>query len=228
MTSSKVRSPAYQLDPEIELTVVKSQDVTITRTAPSHRASMSTSTPAAYPRQMHPRTHSHSLSVGSINPAHRVSRRKSMTATNKDTVMTAMAGNGMEAGSFAARRASKGASSKAAPAFPASLPSGSGFAQGGYEPKSSSAIVDGPSLATLPENEKGHSKARTRRASEGSRLSKGEGKRTSGAELRCEKCGKGYKHSSCLTKHLSVSLIWPTHILSHFPEDFCGQRHNER
>ncbi|KAL8998514.1 MAG: hypothetical protein Q9169_002457 [Polycauliona sp. 2 TL-2023] len=45
------------------------------------------------------------------------------------------------------------------------------------------------------------SKARTRRASEGSYLSKGEGKRASG-ELRCEKCGKGYKHSSCLTKHL--------------------------
>ncbi|KAI4273096.1 MAG: hypothetical protein LQ337_004859 [Flavoplaca oasis] len=47
----------------------------------------------------------------------------------------------------------------------------------------------------------GDSKARTRRASEGAYLSKGEGKRASG-ELRCEKCGKGYKHSSCLTKHL--------------------------
>lgn len=127
-----------------------------------------------------------------------------MSATNKDAVLAAMGGNPTEGGSFAARRASKSsAGSKAAPAFPASLPNGSGF---GYEPKSSSAIVDGPSLATLPESEKGHSKARTRRASEGSRLSKGEGKRTSGTELRCEKCGKGYKHSSCLTKHLSVSL----------------------
>ncbi|CAD6591385.1 MAG: hypothetical protein ASARMPREDX12_005145 [Alectoria sarmentosa] len=45
------------------------------------------------------------------------------------------------------------------------------------------------------------SKARARRASEGSYLTKGEGKR-SGGEVRCEKCGKGYKHSSCLTKHL--------------------------
>lgn len=130
-----------------------------------------------------------------------------MTAANKDAVLASMGGSSMEAGSFAARRASKsGAGSKAAPAFPASLPSGSGFTHGGYELKSSSAIVDGPSLTTLPENEKGNSKARVRRASEGSRLSKGEGKRTSGAELRCEKCGKGYKHSSCLTKHLSVSL----------------------
>ncbi len=53
------------------------------------------------------------------------------------------------------------------------------------------------------ENVSTGSKARARRASEGSYLTKGEGKRSSG-ELRCEKCGKGYKHSSCLTKHLSV------------------------
>lgn len=49
-------------------------------------------------------------------------------------------------------------------------------------------------------------KARARRASEGAHLSKGEGKRGSG-ELRCEQCGKGYKHSSCLTKHLSVPCV---------------------
>lgn len=128
------------------------------------------------------------------------------TATNKDAVMTAVGGSPMESGNFSARRASKsGVGSRTAPAFPASLPSGSGFAQGGFEPKGGSAIVDGPPLATLPENEKGNSKARIRRASEGSRLSKGEGKRASGTELKCEKCGKGYKHSSCLTKHLSVS-----------------------
>lgn len=49
----------------------------------------------------------------------------------------------------------------------------------------------------------GGPKARARRASEGAHLSRREGKRASG-EVRCEKCGKGYKHSSCLTKHLSV------------------------
>ena len=52
----------------------------------------------------------------------------------------------------------------------------------------------------------GSLKARSRRASEGAHLSKGDGKRASG-ELRCEKCGKGYKHSSCLTKHLSVPCV---------------------
>ncbi|KAL8667250.1 MAG: hypothetical protein Q9202_000823 [Teloschistes flavicans] len=54
--------------------------------------------------------------------------------------------------------------------------------------------------------DRGASKARARRASEGAHLSKSEGKRASG-ELRCEKCGKGYKHSSCLTKHLSHQQV---------------------
>lgn len=54
-----------------------------------------------------------------------------------------------------------------------------------------------------PETAGSASKGKTRRASEGAYLTKGESKRSSG-ELRCGKCGKGYKHSSCLTKHLSV------------------------
>lgn len=45
--------------------------------------------------------------------------------------------------------------------------------------------------------------SKARRASEGAYLSKSERKRTSG-DIRCETCGKGYKHSSCLTKHLLV------------------------
>ncbi|ETN36324.1 uncharacterized protein HMPREF1541_08601 [Cyphellophora europaea CBS 101466] len=44
------------------------------------------------------------------------------------------------------------------------------------------------------------SKNRNRRASEGSHLIKGDKK--SGSDLRCDTCGKGYKHSSCLTKHM--------------------------
>lgn len=56
-------------------------------------------------------------------------------------------------------------------------------------------------------------KNRNRRASEGSHLIKGEGKK-SAADLRCDTCGKGYKHSSCLTKHLYVSLdLFPTPVL---------------
>ena len=68
------------------------------------------------------------------------------------------------------------------------------------------AVADG-----MPDGRAGDraSKARIRRASEGAYLSKSEGKRSSG-ELRCEKCGKGYKHSSCLTKHLSVPCVLPS------------------
>ncbi|KAI5847727.1 hypothetical protein DFP73DRAFT_474814, partial [Morchella snyderi] len=45
-----------------------------------------------------------------------------------------------------------------------------------------------------------------RRASEGAHLvlggAPGGSRARSGSELKCDKCGKGYKHSSCLTKHL--------------------------
>ena len=41
---------------------------------------------------------------------------------------------------------------------------------------------------------------RNRRASEGSHLIKGDSKKS--GDLRCDTCGKGYKHSSCLTKHM--------------------------
>lgn len=75
----------------------------------------------------------------------------------------------------------------------------------GGEPDSAmdeSAVVDGVAGMDSVGN---MAKARARRASEGSYLSRNEGKKSNG-ELRCEKCGKGYKHSSCLTKHLLVSL----------------------
>lgn len=106
------------------------------------------------------------------------------------------------------RRASKSSFSPRGPSFPNSLPNNSGFEQAFS--KNASAVADGPPLSTIAQEIKGQ-KARIRRASEGSRLSKGESKRQSGSELRCETCGKGYKHSSCLTKHLSVPHPLPPH-----------------
>lgn len=113
-----------------------------------------------------------------------------------------------------ARRPSKTASAfrgpalSNSPAMASSVPSNASvFSPGSYVPqhlKQEQAITDGPPLATMQENER-NSKSRARRASEGSRL-KADGKRASGSDLKCEKCGKGYKHSSCLTKHLSVAL----------------------
>jgi hypothetical protein len=67
------------------------------------------------------------------------------------------------------------------------------------------SIEDNAIDDALPADKGTGSKNRNRRASEGSYLVKGEGKRAS-SELRCDTCGKGYKHSSCLTKHLYVSL----------------------
>ena len=64
-----------------------------------------------------------------------------------------------------------------------------------------SAITEGYAPATVSTS----TKNRLRRASEGAHLSK-DSKRVVSGELRCEKCGKGYKHSSCLTKHLLVYL----------------------
>jgi hypothetical protein len=190
-----------------------------------HSGSMAGSLPKSRP-------HSSSLSVGTINPAHRVTRRKSMssTAANNVAAMAAAAkgtiGAPLDGSSSSSRRLSKPASQFRGPTLAlhlemaSSMPGhGSPFAPGSYNPAvHSEAITDGPALASMPEHEKGNSKSRNRRASEGSRLSKGEGKRASGSDLRCEKCGKGYKHSSCLTKHLSVPLSLPllsSHTLSH-------------
>jgi hypothetical protein len=54
--------------------------------------------------------------------------------------------------------------------------------------------------------------ARNRRSSDGVGALGGVGKMgrmRSGSELKCDKCGKGYKHSSCLTKHL---FVFPLHV----------------
>ncbi|KAF2502743.1 hypothetical protein BU16DRAFT_18039 [Lophium mytilinum] len=141
-------------------------------TSSQHRTSLS-STALSLPSKS--RIHSHSVSVGSINPAHRVGRRKSMSSTSKANLR--LQGPTLQHSDM-----------------PSSLPNnGSIFNE--------TAVSDGPMLASMPETEKVNNKARLRRASEGSHL-KANKRLVSGSDLKCEKCGKGYKHSSCLTKHL--------------------------
>jgi hypothetical protein len=70
----------------------------------------------------------------------------------------------------------------------------------GNGPADQDALEDNSNEDEAPSDRKLSTKARNRRASEGAFL-KGEGKRAA-SELRCDTCGKGYKHSSCLTKHL--------------------------
>ena len=114
-----------------------------------------------------------------------------------------------------------GASKAGIQSPPGSLPTnsnplnGANFASPSF--KEENALVEGSSLSSMPDGGKNNTKTQRRRASEGSRLVKGEGKRTASGELKCEKCGKGYKHSSCLTKHLLVVPIY------HYPlKELCN------
>lgn len=68
----------------------------------------------------------------------------------------------------------------------------------------SDSAVDDQEIASNEENESSD-KARLRRGSDGQPLAK-EGRRFNRPEIHCQHCGKGYKHSSCLTKHLFVPL----------------------
>ena len=69
---------------------------------------------------------------------------------------------------------------------------------GSADPKEEVAVEDNSGEDETAEKDK----SRDRRASEGSYLGKGDSKKS--GDLRCDTCGKGYKHSSCLTKHMYV------------------------
>jgi hypothetical protein len=164
-------------------------------------------------RTSNPRIHSHSLSVGSIN-THRVSRRKSTSASNASGAAVSAALQAVEhspdASTGPAGKKPGKAQTKAALA--ASLPTSSGFeAQfGGLSlPKSPTGIQEDREEDDYSAADgKPASKVRMRRASEGTpRLFQG-GRRPAGSELKCEVCGKAYKHSSCLHKHKLVHP-WP-------------------
>ncbi|TAQ86338.1 hypothetical protein B7494_g5335 [Chlorociboria aeruginascens] len=102
---------------------------------------------------------------------------------------------------------SKGASSRSGvqgglPSPPASLPSHrSRLTSSGKSDRGESAIDDEQNDDIEDDDHTGFSDSRMRRASEGQHLMK-DGKKANGSDLKCDKCGKGYKHSSCLTKHL--------------------------
>ncbi len=181
------------------------------------RPSLSSSSPSGLPgRQAHARTnsHSHSLLTGALNANHRVTRRKSVTTNNGPNfaaLTAAVAGGEQTAAMPIANAARRNTTSKARvgslPSPPASLPLHKTVPE---IVKDSSAIDDETHDGSADEAATKFQKARIRRASDGQPLAK-ESKKSNRVEVRCEKCGKGYKHSSCLTKHLSVPLplSWP-------------------
>ena len=174
---------------------------------------MTSTPPSSIPtRQSTSRHHSHSVSLGTVNLTHRVTRRKSMNASAVNSA-AAIAAALQDDGHKSSNRRSfnlKSTGGRGLESNRDTSSSGDGWPLGdgygneehtrGQGMHDDSAVAD-DFLST--EHVSNSSKIKPRRASEGSYLTKGEGKRTSG-ELRCEKCGKGYKHSSCLTKHLSV------------------------
>lgn len=156
------------------------------------------------------RHHAHSVSLGTFNPEHRVTRRKSIPGNPLNTTGVIRAAMNLEvdgnARSSSHRRSLPSKGYRHSQGYPSvsDAPKNGAYTYGeAYVSNDESAVVD-DSAPGQPAG--GVSKARVRRASEGSHL--GNGKRASG-ELRCEKCGKGYKHSSCLTKHLSVFPYLP-------------------
>lgn len=96
------------------------------------------------------------------------------------------------------------------PSPPSSLPAHKFVTTNGTVDIQESAIDD--ELNDMSGDERDQ-KARIRRASDGQPLVK-EGRKSNRPELRCEKCGKGYKHSSCLTKHLFVPILLSHPLLS--------------
>ncbi|KAK4237391.1 hypothetical protein C8A03DRAFT_44735 [Achaetomium macrosporum] len=190
----------------------------------THRPSISsTSIPGGLTvsRQTHSRNNSHSLLGSALNGTHRITRRKSMTNTGAN--MAAIATALQESGDVAmplpitvnGRRntVSKNGLSRSAivgslPSPPASLPTRRFATGNGTVNVQDSAIDDELNDMSGDDAESALQKARVRRASDGQPLVKEGGRKSNRPELRCEKCGKGYKHSSCLNKHLFHTPEW--------------------
>lgn len=167
----------------------------MSRPAGQNRLSVGSPANSLPTRNSYSRTHSHTNSLSTVNPTNRINRRKSSTFS-RPAINGAALDNAVAEGSIVNRRSSMSKSALASlngghAAHPSSLPQHASVPE-------DVAVVDGPSLSSFQNSEK--SKAKMRRASDGTRLSKKDKAAT--GELKCEHCGKAYKHGSCLTKHL--------------------------
>lgn len=175
----------------------------MSRPTGQHRLSVGSNASSLPTRNSYSRTHSHAASLGSVSATNRINRRKSSTFSpaTRPTINGAVIENAVAEGSAVNRRSSTSKTALASlndgyPSMPSSLPQHASVPEN--VALSSSAVVDGPSLSTFHGIEK--SKSKMRRASDGTRLTKKEKAAT--GELKCEHCGKAYKHGSCLNKHL--------------------------
>ncbi|KAF7197122.1 hypothetical protein HII31_01547 [Pseudocercospora fuligena] len=182
----------------------------MSRPASQHRLSVGSNASSLPARNSYSRTHSHTASLGSVSTANRINRRKSSTFSpaTRPSINGAVIENAVAEGTAVNRRSSTSKAALASlndgyPSMPSSLPQQASVPEN--VALSSSAVVDGPSLSSFHGIEK--SKSKMRRASDGTRLTKKE--KAAAGELKCEHCGKAYKHGSCLNKHLGVANIVP-------------------
>lgn len=153
---------------------------------------------------------------GPLTTGHRVARRKSVS-NNAAAVVAAVAAIGDIHDKVSAlpisicnRRASRSGGLRpeasglgGLPSPPASMPAQKLLNMERHLEQSDSAVDDQENAS--PEESETSDKARLRRGSDGQPLVK-EGRKFNRPEIHCQHCGKGYKHSSCLTKHLFVPL----------------------
>ena len=146
------------------------------------------------------RSHSNSVSLSATNNTHRVHRRKSVNAAASSTAQAAIAAALREHGDGSTtqpQRRSVGSKKTSESQSMSARPSMHSY----FGPNSTVPSIEQDAIEdmSMDEDDDSSSKNRNRRASEGSHLVKGNAKK---GELRCDTCGKGYKHSSCLTKHM--------------------------
>jgi len=137
-------------------------------------------TPSSLPaRNSYSKNFSTAISLGANNSANRISRRKSST----------MGPVNMAALAAIRTQAAQGITNDSV-RLNASTDRKSPNAN-------SEAVEDGPAIGKII-------KGRGRRPSELPKLAKERTKSSTAGDLKCDSCGKGYKHASCLTKHLYV------------------------
>ncbi|KGO77247.1 hypothetical protein PITC_092070 [Penicillium italicum] len=167
------------------------------------------------------RHHTHSISLGALNPNHRVTRRKSVTTAAANAAAAVAASmEGGEATSLpmgAHRRSLAGRKGLES----GSIGNVSGFSS--YLSRSINSPSQESPVARKGSPGSDHSdgkpKNRNRRASEGAQL-KTEGKRASTA-IRCDRCGKGWEHDPAwsvtskllISKHQQVQLLEAASVL---------------
>lgn len=151
------------------------------------------------------RPHSQSLSLSATNTNHRVNRRKS-NAQASNTAQAAIAAALREHGestttlSTSSHRRSMGSRKNTESHSIGTRPSMHTYFGPGTALPTDQETLEDMSMDDEPSTmDKTFAKSRNRRASEGSHLVKGTSKK---GDLKCDSCGKSYKHSSCLTKHM--------------------------